>query len=60
MADVYKFKVRLCELENAMWRDIEKTSDTSEPKLPYAVYETKKNTTKIKTKILLKRRLLYE
>lgn len=37
MADVYKFKVRLCELENAMWRDIEITSVSSVAKLGYAV-----------------------
>lgn len=37
MADVYKFKVRLCELENVMWRDIEITSVTSVAKLGYAV-----------------------
>lgn len=37
MADVYKFKVRLCELENVMWRDIEITSVSSVAKLGYAV-----------------------
>ena len=37
MADVYKFKVRLCELEKVMWRDIEITSVTSVAKLGYAV-----------------------
>lgn len=37
MADVYKFKVRLCELEKVMWRDIEITSSTSVAKLGYAV-----------------------
>lgn len=37
MADVYKFKVSLCELENTMWRDIEITSVSSVAKLGYAV-----------------------
>lgn len=37
MADVYKFKVKLCELENIMWRDIEITSVSSVAKLGYAV-----------------------
>lgn len=37
MADVYKFKVRLCELENIIWRDIEITSVSSVAKLGYAV-----------------------
>jgi hypothetical protein len=37
MADVYKFKVKLCELENIMWRDIEITSVSSIAKLGYAV-----------------------
>jgi len=37
MADVYKFKVRLCELENVIWRDIEITSVSSVAKLGYAV-----------------------
>lgn len=37
MADVYKFKVRLCELEKAMWRDIEISSVSSVAKLGYAV-----------------------
>ena len=37
MADVYKFKVRLCEMENVMWRDIEITSVSSIAKLGYAV-----------------------
>lgn len=37
MADVYKFKVRLCKLENVMWRDIEITSVSSVAKLGYAV-----------------------
>ncbi|MEG0368976.1 MAG: plasmid pRiA4b ORF-3 family protein, partial [Hungatella sp.] len=37
MADVYKFKVKLCELENIIWRDIEITSVSSIAKLGYAV-----------------------
>ncbi len=37
MADIYKFKVRLCELESIMWRDIEITSVSSVAKLGYAV-----------------------
>lgn len=37
MADVYKFKVGLCELENDMWRDIEITSVSSVAKLGCAV-----------------------
>lgn len=37
MADVYKFKVRLCELENVIWRDIEITSVSSVAKLGYSV-----------------------
>lgn len=37
MADVYKFKIRLCELENVIWRDIEITSVSSVAKLGYAV-----------------------
>lgn len=37
MADVYKFKVRLCELENIIWREIEITSVSSVAKLGYAV-----------------------
>lgn len=37
MADVYKFKVRLCELKSIMWRDIEITSVSSVAKLGYAV-----------------------
>ncbi|PKM49961.1 MAG: hypothetical protein CVV02_13320 [Firmicutes bacterium HGW-Firmicutes-7] len=37
MADVYKFKVRLCELESIMWRDIEITSVSSVAKLGYAI-----------------------
>ena len=35
MADVYKFKVRLCELESKIWRDIEITSVSSVAKLGY-------------------------
>lgn len=37
MADVYKFKVRLCELENVIWREIEITSVSSVAKLGYSV-----------------------
>lgn len=37
MADVYKFKVRLFELENVIWREIEITSVSSVAKLGYAV-----------------------
>lgn len=37
MADVYKFKIRLCELENIIWREIEITSVSSVAKLGYAV-----------------------
>lgn len=37
MVDVYKFKVRLSELESIMWRDIEITSVSSVAKLGYAV-----------------------
>jgi hypothetical protein len=37
MADIYKFKVRLCELESIMWRVIEITSVSSVAKLGYAV-----------------------
>lgn len=37
MADVYKFKVKLCGLENVIWRDIEITSVSSVAKLGYAV-----------------------
>lgn len=37
MADVYKFEVKLCELESIMWRDIEITSVSSVAKLGYAV-----------------------
>lgn len=37
MADVYKFKVSLCELENIIWREIEITSVSSVAKLGYAV-----------------------
>lgn len=37
MADIYKFKVRLCELQNSIWRDIEITSVSSVAKLGYAI-----------------------
>lgn len=37
MADVYKFKVCLKELENVIWRDIEITSVSAVAKLGYAV-----------------------
>lgn len=37
MADIYKFRVRLCELEDIIWRDIEITSVSSVAKLGYAV-----------------------
>ena len=37
MADIYKFKIRLCELENVIWREIEITSVSSVAKLGYAV-----------------------
>lgn len=37
MADVYKFKVKLVDLENVIWRDIEITSVSSMAKLGYAV-----------------------
>lgn len=37
MADVYKFKVRLKELETIIWRDIEITSVSSVAKLGYAI-----------------------
>ncbi len=37
MLDVYKFKVRLCELEDVMWREIEITSSSSVAKLGYSV-----------------------
>jgi hypothetical protein len=37
MADVYMFNVRLNELENIIWRDIEITSVSSAVKLGYAV-----------------------
>lgn len=37
MAEVYKFKLRLCELEDYIWRDIEITSLSSVAKLGYAV-----------------------
>ena len=37
MADVYKFKVILCELENVIWREIEITSVSSVAKLGYSI-----------------------
>lgn len=37
MADVYKFKVMLCELENVIWREIEITSVSSVAKLGYSI-----------------------
>lgn len=37
MADVYKFKIKLCELENVIWRDIEITSVSSVAKLGYVI-----------------------
>lgn len=37
MADVYKFKVKLVDFENIIWRDIEITSVSSVAKLGYAV-----------------------
>lgn len=37
MADVYKFKVKLCELENIVWREIEITSVSCVAKLGYTV-----------------------
>lgn len=37
MADVYKFKVKLKELDTIIWRDIEITSVSSVAKLGYAV-----------------------
>lgn len=37
MSDVYKFKVKLRELENYIWRDIEITSVSSIAKLGYAI-----------------------
>ncbi|MBS7008777.1 plasmid pRiA4b ORF-3 family protein [Anaerostipes sp.] len=37
MADVYKFKVSLCELEDIIWREIEISSISSTAKLGYAV-----------------------
>ena len=37
MAEVYTFRVRLCELKNVIWRDIEITSVSSVAKLGYAV-----------------------
>ena len=37
MAEVYKFRVKLSELENYIWRDIEITSLSSVAKLGYAI-----------------------
>lgn len=37
MADVYKFKVSLKELETIIWRDIEITSVSSVAKLGYSI-----------------------
>lgn len=37
MADVYKFKVKLVDFENIIWRDIEITSVSSVAKFGYAV-----------------------
>ena len=37
MADIDKFKVRLCELQDSIWRDIEITSVSSVAKLGYAI-----------------------
>lgn len=37
MADVYKFQVKLCGLENYIWREIEITSLLSVAKLGYAI-----------------------
>lgn len=44
MADVYKFKVSLVNLENIIWRDIEITSVSSVAKLGYAVLATFEST----------------
>ena len=38
MIDVLRFKVRLCELKNVMWRDIEITFISSVAKMRYAVF----------------------
>ena len=40
MPEVYKFKVKLRELENKIWRDIEITSASNIAKLGYAVLAT--------------------
>ena len=40
MAEVYTFRVRLCELKNVIWRDIEITSVSSVAKLGYAIHKT--------------------
>lgn len=37
MAEVYKFKVKLCELEEKIWRDIEVSSSSTVAKMAYAV-----------------------
>jgi hypothetical protein len=37
MADVYKFKIRYCELENIIWRDIEIISVSNVANLGYTV-----------------------
>ena len=37
MADVYKFKVKLREMEEYIWRDIEITSVSTVSKLGYAI-----------------------
>ena len=37
MADVYKFRVNLCDFEDIIWRDIEITSISSVAKLGYSV-----------------------
>lgn len=36
-SEIYTFRVRLCELKNVIWRDIEITSVSSVAKLGYAV-----------------------
>ena len=37
MAEVYKFKVKLCELEEKIWRDIEISSLSTVSKMAYTV-----------------------
>ena len=44
MADVYKFKVRLKEMPNKIWRDIEISSVSSVSKLGYVVLATFEST----------------